>query len=173
MVYSSILGGRLIDIGFEKLCFYHSALDIASPCSQEIFTSSQRSIVLIAEKFAKESMDKATSELREKLSIDSKSKYFKAVASYDGCYQLRSGKEEVDSRGTASQRLFRCISQKSFLTDSHAIAVDSVMNTKIYYKIRKLHLFSRMLGQSEIHLFVLQNSHISPLTTLNQLYPRK
>ena len=43
-------------------------------------------------KVAKESMDKATSELGEKLSVDAKSKYFKAVASYDGCYQLRSGK---------------------------------------------------------------------------------
>ena len=58
MVYSSILGGRLIGIGLEKLSLYHATLNIPSPPSRYIYSSAQRDILVGAEQVARESMDR-------------------------------------------------------------------------------------------------------------------
>ena len=59
MVCSSILGGRLVGIGLDKLSPYHAALNIPSPPSRYILSSAQRDILVGAEQVARESMDRA------------------------------------------------------------------------------------------------------------------
>ena len=39
MVYSSIIGGRLVGIGLETLYLYHATLNLPSPPNRNIFTS--------------------------------------------------------------------------------------------------------------------------------------
>ena len=59
MVYSSILGGRLVGIGLDKLSLYHAALNIPSPSSRYIYSSAQRDIIVGVEQVAREN-DRAT-----------------------------------------------------------------------------------------------------------------
>ena len=63
MVYNSILGGRLVGIGLDKLSLYHATLNIPSPPSRYIYSSAQRDILVGAEQVARESMDRARIEL--------------------------------------------------------------------------------------------------------------
>ena len=63
MVYSSILGGRLIGIGLKKLYLYHATLNIPSPPYCSIFKSAQRDILVGPKQVARENMDRARMEL--------------------------------------------------------------------------------------------------------------
>ena len=92
MVYSSILGCRLIGIGLEKLSLYHATSNIPSPPSRFIYSSAQRDILVGAEQVARESMDRARIELESIYKLVSSNNRVHCVASYDGSYQLRSGK---------------------------------------------------------------------------------
>ena len=110
MVYSSILGGRLVGIGLEKLYLYHATLNIPSPPYRNIFTSAQRDILVGTEQVARESMDRARMELESIYQLVFSNNYVHCVASYDDLYQLRSGK----SGGGCSKYCF-----------SAAISIDS------------------------------------------------
>ena len=91
MVYSSILGGRLIGICFEKLSLYHATLNIPSPPSRYIYLSAQRDILVGAEQVARESMDRAKLELESIYNLVSSNSRIHCVASYDGADHSRSG----------------------------------------------------------------------------------
>ena len=91
MMYSSILGGRLIGIGHKKLMLYHAAMNLPSPSSSCGFTEAQTDLITAANYIAQESMDRATTELRTMQHIGN-SQYLRTMVSYDGAYQQRSGK---------------------------------------------------------------------------------
>ena len=110
MVYSSILGGRLVGISLTKLSLYHATLNISPPPNNYIFPRTQRDILIGAEQVAIESMNKAKIELETMYNLPFSNSRVHCVASYDGVYQARSGK----SRGSFSRYCF-----------SSAISVDS------------------------------------------------
>ena len=62
------------------------------PCDTKTFKLAQKSIVLAAEYVANLSMDSARDRLRILQSVDPSASHVRIVASYDGCYQMRSGK---------------------------------------------------------------------------------
>ena len=64
MMYSSILGGRLIGIGHNKLMLYHAAMNLPSPSSKAGFVQAQADLITAANFIAQDSLARATSELR-------------------------------------------------------------------------------------------------------------
>ena len=92
LLYSSILAGRLIGIGFGKIELYHSILSIPSPCAQKTFTEAQHDIMIAAQFIAEKSMLDAVRELRMTHKVRENEQYLKTMVSYDGSYQQRSGK---------------------------------------------------------------------------------
>ena len=92
LVYSSVLGGRLMGIGHTKLSLYHSMLDIPSPCTPRNYTSVQNDLIIVAEMVAENSMKQAGEELRRLLDVDSTDPFVRTVVSFDGAYQTRGGK---------------------------------------------------------------------------------
>ena len=91
-IFSSVLGGRLVGLGWQSLKFYHSTLGIPQPCASNVFNETLRSIAIAAEEIAHCSMERARDSLKTLLDIDSSVTQFKAIASYDGSYQQRGGK---------------------------------------------------------------------------------
>ena len=92
LLYSSILAGRLIGIGFEKMELYQSALSIPLPCAKKTFTEAQNDILIAAHFTAEVSMENAVRELRMIQKVRDNQEYLKTIVSYDGAYQQRSGK---------------------------------------------------------------------------------
>ena len=92
LIFSSILGGRLVGMGWQSLKLYHAALGIPQPCSSEIFNEALGSVALVAEELARCSMENARDTLKEFLKVDPCTSQFRALASYDGSYQQRGGK---------------------------------------------------------------------------------
>ena len=92
MVYSSVLGARLVGLGNEKLKLYHASLNIPSPPPRATFALVQRDILIAAEEEARKCMDSAKLELENIFGLDTVSGGVHCVASYDGAYQMRSGK---------------------------------------------------------------------------------
>lgn len=91
LVYSSILGGRMIGIGLKPLQFYHASLNIPQPPLASVFQDAQKSILIATEQLAIKSMEIARSDLAGFLGVSTSEKYINAVASYDGAYQQRAG----------------------------------------------------------------------------------
>ena len=92
LLYRSILAGRLIGIGFEKMELYHSILSIPLPCAQKTFTEAQNDIMIAAHFTAEMSMHNSVRELRMIQNVRDNEEYLKTIVSYDGAYQQRSGK---------------------------------------------------------------------------------
>ena len=92
MMISSVLGGRLIGLGESKLKLYHAALDILPPPARSGFADIQRELLLASEYVAKQGMDNARYGLEDLLGLNDDTKLVHAVVSYDGAYQIRSGK---------------------------------------------------------------------------------
>ena len=90
LIFSSVLGGRLVGLGWQSLKFYHATLGIPQPCASNIFNETLRSIAIAAEEIARCSMDRARDSLKTLLGIDSSVTQFKAMASYDGSTRWRS-----------------------------------------------------------------------------------
>ena len=89
--FSSVLGGRLVGLGWQSLKFYHAILGITQPCASNLFSETLHSLVIAAE-VSRCSMDRARDSLKTLLGIDSSVTQFKAMASYDGSNQQRGGK---------------------------------------------------------------------------------
>ena len=70
MVYSSVLGARLVGLGNEKLKLYHASLNIPSPPSRATFALVQRDILIAAEEEARKCMDSAKLELENIFGLD-------------------------------------------------------------------------------------------------------
>ena len=91
LLHSSILAGRLIGIGFEKMELYHSALSIPLPCAKKTFTEAQNDILIATHFTAEISMQNAVRELRMIQRVRDNQEYLKTIVSYDGAHQQRSG----------------------------------------------------------------------------------
>ena len=92
MVYSSILGGRLVDIGLDKLSLYHATFNIPSPPYRSVFSSAQQDILVRADQVVRESMNRAGIELKSIYKLPSSNNRVHCVASYGGAYQTKSRK---------------------------------------------------------------------------------
>ena len=155
MVYSSILGGRLVGIGLDKLSLYHAALNIPSPPSRYIFSSAQRNILVGAEQVARESMDRARMELESIYKLVSLNNRVHCVASYDGAYQLRSGK----SGGGFSRYCFSsAISVNSGKVLSYDVACNSCPSCNEF----ELKLNKKQISESDYRVWVENHKSICP-----------
>ena len=158
MVYSSkcsILGGSLVGIGLDKLSLYHAALNIPSPPSRYIFSSAQRDILVGAEQVARESMDRAKMELESIYKLVSLNNRVHCVASYDGAYQLRSGK----SGGGFSRYCFSsAISVNSGKVLSYDVACNSCPGCNEF----ELKLNKKQISESDYRIWVENHKSICP-----------
>ena len=155
MVYSSILGGRLVGIGLEKLSLYHATLNIPSPPYRNIFTCAQRDILVGAEQVARESMDRARMELESIYQLVSSNNRVHCVASYDGAYQLRSGK----SGGGFSRYCFSsAISIDSGKVLSYEVACNSCPRCNEF----ELKLNKKQISEIDYRVWVENHKSICP-----------
>ena len=92
LVYSSLLAGRLIGVGIKKLSLYHAILNMVPPLTHNVALSVQNDIVTAAEFVAIQSMETARNDLIVFHQADLPDGYVSTVASFDGAYQMRSGK---------------------------------------------------------------------------------
>ena len=92
LVYSSVLAGRLIGVGLSKLSVYHAFLNLVSPLTWRVFTRIQNDIVKVADMVAIQSMERAREDLIAFHQSEPSDPYVSTVASFDGAYQMRSGK---------------------------------------------------------------------------------
>ena len=91
-VYASVLGGRLIGVGCERLSLYHACLGIPSCQASSTFSDVEVDILTAAESIANRCMDNARLELEHILGLNVSTGLVHAVGSFDGAYQQRSGK---------------------------------------------------------------------------------
>ena len=92
LLYTSVLAGRLIGVGWSKLHLFLSFLNIPGPMTSRNFLLVQDNILIAAKPVAEESMDKARDELRAIRQLDPSTKYVTAVGTFNGAYQQRSRK---------------------------------------------------------------------------------
>ena len=92
MVFTSVLAGRLMGVGWHKLFLYHSMLNIPGPATSRNFGRVQTDILLAAEDTAAESMLIARDQLRALQNVDTNCSHVTTVGTFDGAYQQRSGK---------------------------------------------------------------------------------
>ena len=92
MVFCSVLAGRLMGVGWQKLHLYHSILNIPGPASSRNFRIVQADILVAANATAIESMLNARDQIRSIMNIDATCEFVSTVGTFDGAYQQRSGK---------------------------------------------------------------------------------
>ena len=92
LMYTSVLAGWLIGVGWSKLHMYLSCQNIPGPMTSRNFLIVQSNILVAAKHIANESMDRARDELRALRQLDSATRYVTAVGTFDGAYLQRSGK---------------------------------------------------------------------------------
>ena len=153
MVYSSILGGRLVVIGLDKLSLYHATLNIPSPPSH--FSSAQRDILVGAEQVARESMVRAKMELESIYKLVFSNNNIHYVASYDGAYQLRSGK----SGGGFSRY---CFSSAISVDSGKALSYDVASNSCPGCNEFELKLNKKQISESNYRVWVENHKSICP-----------
>ena len=122
MVFSSVLAGRIMGVGWHKLFAYHSMMNIPGPLASRNFGIVQSELLLVAEFVAEESMLKARDNLRTLHGTDSSEDYVTTVGKFDGAYQQRSGK----SGGGFSRCAYSaCIIAETGKVISYGIACNS------------------------------------------------
>ena len=92
MMYSSVLGGRLVGMGVPNLRLYHACLNIPPQPTGPSFQRIQKDLLIASEFVANNSMMKAKNGLETILGINPLTNCVHAVVSYDGAYQIRSKK---------------------------------------------------------------------------------
>ena len=92
LIYSSVLAGRLMGIGWAKLHLYHSFLNLPGPISCSNFTLAQADLLVAAKVVAEQSMNIAVNQLRAIHNVVAGCQYVEVVGTFDGAYQQRSGK---------------------------------------------------------------------------------
>ena len=155
LLYSSILAGRLIGIGFEKMELYHSALSIPLPCAQQTFSEAQRDIIIAAHFTAEMSMHNAVRELRLLQRLRNNEEYLKTIVSYDGAYQQRSGK----SGGGFSRYCFAAaISVHTGKVISYGIACNSCSQCSEYSNMSR----AQKISMENYEEWKLQHQPVCP-----------
>ena len=128
-MYSCVLAGRMIDIGETSLQFYHAALNIPPPPSGSSVQLIQKDLLIASEFLDNKCMNSAMNEQEGILGLNSLTNCIRAVASYDGAYQIRSKK----AGGGFSPYCFA--SAKSIDTGkvlAYEVACNSSRQSKIY-----------------------------------------
>ena len=92
LIYSFVLAGRIMGIGWAKIHLYHSFLNIPGPISCSTFICVQADILAAAKVVAEDSMASAVNQLRAIHSVDASCPLVEVVGTFDGAYQQRSGK---------------------------------------------------------------------------------
>ena len=92
LVYGAVLGARLIGIGSTKASLYHACLCIPPPGNKRTFAEVQRHLIIAAKKIANDTMDNARNEIRLLQGSPLEDPFVRAVVSFDGTYQMRTGK---------------------------------------------------------------------------------
>ena len=92
LVSSTLLAGRLIGLGLSKLSLYHALLNMAPPLTHNVFLRVQSDVVKAAEFVAIQSMENARNDLIAIHQPEQSDANVSTVASFDGAYQMRSGK---------------------------------------------------------------------------------
>ena len=146
LVYASVLAGRLMGVGLPKLSIYHALFNLVSPLSQPVFTSVQHDIILVAEMIANQSMDQARDELRAYHETALSEPYVKTIVSFDGAYQMRSGK----SGGGFSRYCFgAAISVHTAKVVSYGIACNSCKQCNEHRNMRR----NGSISEEEYHIW--------------------
>ena len=91
LIYSSVLAGRIMGIGWAKIHLYNSFLNIPCPISCSTFICVQADILVAAKVVAEDSMASAVNQLRTIHSVDASCPLVEVVGTFDGAYQQRSG----------------------------------------------------------------------------------
>ena len=162
MVYSSILGSRLIGIGMDKLSLYHATLNILSPPSRYIFSTAQRDILVAADQVAIQSMDRARIELESIHKLVSSNNRIHCITSYDGAYQLRSGKS---GGGFSRYCFFSAISVDSGKVLSYDVVCNSCPGCNEF----ELRLNKKQISESNYRVLMENHKSICQHDTLNLL----
>ena len=92
IMYSSVLGGRLVGMGEPNLRLYHACMNIPPPPTGPSFQRIQKDLLIASEYVANYSMMRAKIELENIYGINPLTNSVHAVVSYDGAYQIRSKK---------------------------------------------------------------------------------
>ena len=136
-------------------CLYHATLNIPSPPSRYIYSSAKRDILVGAKQVARESMDRARIELASIYKLVSSNNHIHCVASYDGAYQLRSGK----SGGGFSRYCFSsAISVDSGKVLSYDVACNSCPGCNEF----QLKLNKKQISESDYRVWVENHKSICP-----------
>ena len=92
LVYGAVLGARLIGIVSTKAALYHAYLGIRPPGNKRTFTEVQRHLIIAAKKIPNDTIDNARDEIRLLQGSPLDDPFVLAVISFDGGYQIRTGK---------------------------------------------------------------------------------
>ena len=92
IMYSSVLGGRLVGMGEANLSLYHACMNIPPPPKCYSFQRIQKDLLIASEYVANNSMMRAKIELENIFGTNPLTNSVHAVVSYDGAYQIRSKK---------------------------------------------------------------------------------
>ena len=122
LVFTSVLAGRIMGVGWHKLFVYHSMMNIPGPLTSRNFGIVQADILLAAELVADESMLMARDNHRALRGIDASEQYVTTVSTFDGAYQQRSGKS---GGGFARYAFAACIIAETGKVVSYGIACNS------------------------------------------------
>ena len=95
--YSSVLAGRIIGLGIAKLKHFHGLMNIPPPPISGNSYSILKDLVIVANKVAEQSMDKAKEELALKFGIDGNTKCVHSPISFDGAYS-KATKPSIGSK---------------------------------------------------------------------------
>ena len=125
MVYCSVLGGRLMGIGWQKLFLYHSMLNIPGPVTSRNFGVVQENITVASEATAIECMVNARDELRSIMHTDPTLDYVSTVGTFDGATSSDRGNRAADFHGIVLRRPSSLRLAKLYLMTSAAIVAHS------------------------------------------------
>ena len=92
IMYSSVLGGRLVGMGEPNLRLYHASMNLPPPPNGASFQRIQKDLLIASEYVANISMMKAKIGLEAIFGINPLTNCVHGVVSFDGAYQIRSKK---------------------------------------------------------------------------------
>ena len=138
----------------EKQYLYHATLNIPSPTCRNIFRSAQRDILVGTEQVSRESMDRARME-ESIYKLVSSNNDVHCVISYDGTYQLRSGK----SRAGFSRY---CFSSAISIDSGKFLSYDVACNSCPRCNEFEINQNKKQISESDYRVWVENHKSICP-----------